>query len=165
MNRALLLLCASCLIFGSCKKTDPPADTVEQTLRSANQWVRVSARVVYKDPLTHGDSTKNYIDSSIICRLDNTMRFNTGFVGVENLGIKHCEIGEPDTKEFTWQATNDGKRLLLYGVQDLFPMNNIDASIETLALGALTLKYSQIIVNPQFQTADTLVYTDVFRQQ
>ncbi|MEO6833001.1 MAG: hypothetical protein ABI169_12410, partial [Chitinophagaceae bacterium] len=164
MNRAIFLFSALLMMLASCSKVTAP-DTVEQTLRSANSWVRINARVVYKDPLTGGDSTKNYIDSSIVCRLDNTMKFNDGFVGTINLGAKHCEIGEPDTRNFTWQATADGKHLSLYGVQDMFPMNNVDAQITTLTLGTLAIRYSSITIDPQFQTADTLIYTDVFRQQ
>lgn len=164
MNRAILLFSAFLITLASCSKVSAP-DTVEQTLRSANAWVRTNARVVYKDPLTHGDSTKNYIDSSIVCRLDNTMKFGEGFRGTIDLGAKHCEIGEPDTRDFTWQATADGKHLSLYGVQELFPINNVDAQITTLTLGTLALQYTVITKDPAFQTADTLIYTDVFRKQ
>lgn len=164
MNRAILLFSALLITLASCTKVSAP-DTVEQTLRSANSWVRINARVVYKDPITHGDSTKNYIDSSIVCRLDNTMKFNDGFVGTINLGAQHCEIGEPDSRDFTWQATADGKHLSLYGVQDLFPINNVDADITTLTLGTLAITYRTITIDPAFQTADTLIYTDVFRKQ
>ena len=164
MNRAILLICALIVVSSSCKKVSDPPETTQQKLRSANYWMRTSGKVTYKDSLTRGDSTRPSIDSFISCRLDNTLNFGNAFIGKIILGSAHCEIGEPDSRDFSWNCSADGKHLSMYGVQEVFFSNNVEAEILNLSFDALSLRYQVINVDPQFQTADTLIYTDVFRK-
>ena len=162
MNRLLLTLSLLLLIFSACTKPDNPV-TAEEDLRSGT-WVRSSGKVTAKDSLTGGDSTTDYVAPQDTCRKDNSLVFKENRVGVMNLGVLHCTIGEADTKTFTWQITEDGQHISLYGVSDYFPANDIDADIITRTLGYLTIKYKVIEIDPVFQTSDTLVYTDVLRK-
>src|SRR6187402_2689504 len=105
MNRLLLTLSSLLLLLSACTKSDPPM-SAEEDLRSGT-WVRTSGKVTYKDPLTHGDSTRDYLLTEPTCRLDNSLVFKVNLQGVMNLGADHCVSGEPDTKAFTWQITED----------------------------------------------------------
>lgn len=162
MARILLTLSAYLVLFSACKKAESPV-TAEDDLRSGT-WRRTSGRVTFKDPDTRGDSTLNYLEEELKCRLDNSLQFKDNFTGVMNLGGDRCTEAEPDTKAFTWQITKDEKKISLYGVEDYFPANNVDADILTRTLGYLTIRYRIIEIDPAFQTADTLIFTDVLRR-
>jgi hypothetical protein len=162
MNRLLLSLGALLLVFSACNKPDSPV-SAEEDLRSGT-WKRTSGKVTFKDPLTRGDSTKDYWSTEPECRLDNTLTFRVNYIGEMNLGTDHCSAGEPDTKAFTWQITEDGKKISLYGVKEYFPAEDIDADIVTRTLGFLTIQYRVITTDPIFQTADTTIYRDVLRK-
>ena len=162
MNRLLLTLSSLLLLLSACTKSDPPV-SAEEDLRSGT-WTRTSGTKVSKDSLTHGDSTRDYVGPQDTCRKDNSLTFKENLVGVMNLGVLHCTAGEPDTKAFTWQMTEDGNRISLYGVSDYFPANDIDADVVTRTLGYLTIKYRVISLDPVFQTSDTVIYTDVLRK-
>jgi len=162
MNRLLLTLGALVIILSACKKEDSPV-TAEEDLRSG-MWRRTSGKVTYKDPQTHGDSTMDYFTLQPECRKDNVLSFKVNDVGVLDLGVLRCTAGEADTKTFTWQVREDGTRISLYGVSDYFPANDIDADIITRTLGYLTIRYRVITTDAIFQTADTMIYTDVLRR-
>jgi hypothetical protein len=162
MNRLLLTLGALLILLSACKKEDSPV-TAEEDLRTG-MWRRTSGKETYKDPLTRGDSTRDYYTDQPDCRKDNMLTFKVNDVGVLDLGTLRCTAGEADTKTFTWQVTQDGKRISLYGVSDYFPANDIDADIITRTLGYLTIRYRVITTDAIFQTADTIIYTDVLRR-
>jgi len=162
MNRLLLTFGVLAVLLSGCKKDDGPV-SAEEDLRSGS-WRRSSGKVTYKDPATRGDSTMDYFTPQLECRKDNSMTFKFNDVGVLDLGVLRCTAGEGDTKTFTWQVREDGKRILLYGVSDYFPANDIDADIITRTLGYLTIRYRVISTDAVFQTADTMIYTDVLRK-
>lgn len=162
MNRIVLTLGSMMLLFAACTKPDDPV-SIEDDLRSG-VWRRTSGKVTYKDPATKGDSTMDYMPGVSDCRKDNAMEFKENFDGKMLLGDNHCTAGEPQTKPFTWQVTNNGQKLLLYGVSDYFPQNDIAADIVTQTLGYLTIRYQVITMDPQFQTSDTVTFTDVLRK-
>lgn len=150
------------LFLAACTKGDDPV-SIEEDLRGGT-WRRTSGKVTLKDPLTGGDSTLDYLTDLPDCRKDNAMEFKENFEGLMHMGAQQCIAGEPDTKKFTWQVTNNGTRLLLYGVEDFFPQSDIAADIISQTLGYLTIRYQVITVDPQFQTRDTLTYNDVLRK-
>ncbi len=162
MNRLLLTLAAMLVLFAACTKPDSPL-SAEEDLRDGT-WRRSSGRVTYKDSLTRGDSTIVYDTLEPKCRQDNRLKFNVNLKGTMSLGPDFCTAGEADNKEFTWQIRDNEKRLSLYGVSDYFPTNDVDAEILTRALGTLTIQYRVIKLDPAFQTADTLIYTDILRR-
>src|SRR5690606_1105381 len=122
MNRLILTLGSLLLLLAACSKTDSPV-SAEEDLRSGT-WRRTSGKVTIKDPLTRGDSTKDYFSDQPACRRDNSMTFRVNFEGTLDLGAERCTAGEPDTKSFTWQINEDGKRMSLYGVGEYFPISD-----------------------------------------
>ncbi len=171
MNRYLLVLSAlMLLILGSCSKPDD-TPTAEEDLRTG-VWGRpvsgntiTPGKVTYKDPVTNGDSTRDYLPGNLSCHLDNTLQFKTNNVGILGYGVEKCSGSEAETKTFTWQMSQDGQHLSMYGVGDFFGMDNVEATVLTRSMGYLSITYRQIVVDPRFQTADTLIYTDVIRRQ
>jgi hypothetical protein len=162
MNRFILALGSSLMLFAACTKGEDPV-SIEEDLRSG-VWRRTSAKMTYKDPATGGDSTLDYLALQPDCRKDNAMEFKENFDGQMDLGTKECTSGEPQTKKFTWQVVGDGQKLLLYGVEDYFPQNDITADIVSRTLGYMTIRYKVINMDPQFQTGDTVIFTDVLRK-
>lgn len=162
MNRFILFLGSALLFLASCTKVEDPV-SIEEDLRDG-KWRRTSGKVTYKDPLTNGDSTRDYLPELPDCRKDNAMEFKENYEGTLHMGAQQCTAGEPDTKRFTWQVTNNAQKLLLYGVEDYFPESDIAADIVSQTLGYLTIRYQVITVDPQFQTRDTLTFTDVLRK-
>ncbi len=162
MNRLLLTLGALLIIAAAaCNKTDSTT-SAEEDLRSGT-WRRTSGKQQYKDPITRGDSLRDYILLEDTCRKDNSLVFKEGYVGNVDHGGLHCVAAE-STKEFHWEVTKDEKHISLYGVADYFPINNVDADIITRTLGYLTIRYKVVTADPIHSTFDTLIYTDVFRR-
>ncbi len=162
MNRLLLALGALFVIaVAACNKVDSPT-SAEEDLRSG-VWRRTSGRVTYKDTISRGDSTRDYILKEDTCRKDNSIVFKEANLGTINHGTLHCVAAE-STKDFTWGISDDEKRIYLYGVADYFPVNNIDADIVTRTLGYLTITYKVINLDPIHSTRDTLIYTDILRR-
>ncbi len=170
MNRYLLVLCTLMLaILSSCsKKEDEP--TAAEDLRTG-VWARpmtnntyVFGKVMYKDPVTNGDSTRDYIPRDLLCHIDNSLEFKANGVGSLEYGVNRCSGSEAQNKTFTWEMNDDGSRLSMYGVGDFFGADNVEATVLLRSLGVLTIRYRQITIDPRFQTSDTLVYTDVIRR-
>jgi len=171
MNRYLLVLSAlMLLILGACSKADD-TPTAAEDLRSGT-WGRpasadtfLTGKVTYKDPLTNGDSIRGYYPGGLVCHMDNTLQFNENNSGLIGYGAKKCSGSEAGSKAFTWQISQDGNHLSMYGVGDFFGVDNVEATILTRSMGTLYIRYTQIIVDPRFQTADTLIYNDVIRRR
>ncbi len=162
MNRLLLFIGAA-LIFSACNKSVESPQSAEEDLRSGI-WKRTSGRVTYKDPITRGDSTVRYDLTQPKCWDDNSLKFMVNNQGTLDLGTTACTPSDPPTKAFTWHVTQDETHISLYGVQDYFPTDNVDATIITRTLGFLTIKYQAVHVDTLYHTFDTLTYTDVLRR-
>ena len=173
MNRVLLFISAA-LLFTACSKSVDSPQSAEEDLRTGT-WKRTSGRVAYKDPITRGDSSTRYDLgtgsttrpdlAAPTCWDDNSLLFKVANVGTINLGSTACTPSDPPSRNFTWQVTQDEKHISLYGVQDYFPIDNIDADIITRTLGFLTIRYKSVHVDTIYHTYDTLTYTDVLRRQ
>ena len=163
MNRVLPFISAA-LLFSACNKTVDSPQSAEEDLRTG-VWKRTTGRVTYKDPITRGDSTVRYDLTQPLCWDDNSLRFKVNDKGTLDLGSTACQASDPPTKDFTWQVTNNETHISIYGVQDYFPTNNVDAEIVTRTLGFLSIKYQAVHVDTLYHTYDTLTYTDVLRRQ
>jgi hypothetical protein len=170
MNRYLLVASAlMLLILNACSKADN-TPTAQEDLRTGT-WFRpvidsqiVFGKVTYKDPVTNGDSTRNYMPHNLLCHLDNSLQFKANGNGVLSYGVAKCSGSEADTRTFTWEMSDDGNRLSMYGVGDFFGTDNVEATVTLRSMGYLTLRYREVTINPRFQTSDTLIFTDTIRR-
>lgn len=171
MNRYLLVLSAlMTAILTSCSKPDE-TPTAADDLRTGT-WARpvvnnviTPGKEIYKDPLTGGDSTRNYEPNGRTCHLDNALQFKNNGDGIIEYGVEKCSGSEATTRSFTWTMSADGNRLSMYGVADFFGADNVEATVVTRSMGYLTIRYRKVTINPRFQTSDTLTYTDVIRRK
>jgi hypothetical protein len=161
MNRLLVTLSILVILFAACKKSDSTT-SAEEDLRSGI-WRRTSGKISYKDPITHGDSLKDYTLADSPCRKDNALLFKEGTIGIMDHGSLHCNSAEGNT-QFYWEVSKDEKHLSLYGVADYFPINDVDADILTRTLGYLTIRYRVVSADPLHSMYDTVYYTDVLRR-
>lgn len=171
MNRYKLVLSAlMLLLLGACSKPDE-TPTPEEDLRNGT-WGRPGSgefitpgKMTYKDPVTNGDSTREYLPGGKDCHLDNTLQFKTNGIGLLSYGVERCTGSEAENKTFNWEMSQDGREINMYGVADFFGTDNVKATVLVRSMGYLSIKYSSITVDPRFQTADTVVYTDVIRRK
>ena len=162
MNRVFLALCVLPLLFAACKKSDDTSTSVEEDLRSGT-WRRTSGKVSFRDPVSRSITIHDYLADEPDCRKDNSLKFGTAYIGTIDHGKVFCSSAETTTA-FNWEISKDGTHISLYGVQDYFPLNDLDAEILTRALGYLTIRYQLISADAAHSTLDTLTYTDVLRR-
>lgn len=157
-------------ILASCSKPDS-TPTAAEDLRTGT-WARpvvnkiiTPGKETYKDPLTGGDSTRDYAANGLACHLDNSLQFKVNGDGLIEYGVERCSGSEATTKSFNWAMSPDGNRLSMYGVGDFFGADNVEATVVSRSMGYLTIRYRKVTINPRFQTSDTLTYTDVIRRK
>ncbi|MBS1614606.1 MAG: hypothetical protein JST06_00645 [Bacteroidetes bacterium] len=161
MNRVILALCVLPLLFVACKKSDSTT-SIEEDLRSG-VWTRSSGKVSSLDPVTRKEVIWDYWSAQPDCIRDNSLQFNADYTGIIDHGKKFCTSAETST-QFHWEVSSDQQHISLYGVQDYFPVQDVNATILTRDLGYLTIRYQVITADAAHSTYDTLTYTDVLRR-
>ena len=103
MKKQILCIIAASLIFTlvvpACKHDDPPPPAKTKTeLISMSVWKFDNAKV-------GGNDVNAFLKT---CEKDNTIQFNANGSGTIDEGAAKCNVGDPQTRAFTWSfLTNE----------------------------------------------------------
>jgi hypothetical protein len=157
--RYLILFLSVIVVFASCSKQTVDVPQSKQDMLIAAKWHLIDIKVTVRD--TFGvDSTFEWLIDD--CKKDDNLEFDSSFQAIHHTGDARCYNNESEKYAFTWQLTDNGKTLGLYGVDDFFlGSSNVTGDISDLDGNKFTLKTTQF-VGAAIPPTDTLKYTKFY---
>jgi len=112
MRKLLFAVAGLALFTASCKKEDP-IDTSKTKYLMDDYWRLTKSIYIsdISDPLNLGSDI--YPDM-MACVKDNFMKFNTASTYTVYDHYVKCSPGDPDTREFFWQLSNNETHLKIF---------------------------------------------------
>lgn len=136
----LLLLAASLLVLGACKKSDDAAPSPSRAdLLTAKTW-RLSAQTTTATPIGGPATTTDDFAALSACERDNFFKFNPDKALLVDEGPTRCKASLPQTTTFTWALNADQTKLLVTSPGKTTPETDdiIELSASTLHIRTTT---------------------------
>lgn len=157
--RYLILFLSVIVIFASCSKQTVDVPQSKQDILISAKWHLIDIEMTVRDTFGRDSVIQWLIDD---CKKDDNLEFDSSFQAVHHSGDARCYNNESAEYAFTWQLTNNGKTLGMYGIDDFFlGSSNVTGDISDLDAAKFTLKTTQFI-GGTIPPTDTLKYTKFY---
>ena len=161
--RYFILFLSVIVIFVSCTKQTVTVPESKEDVLIKSKWHMTAIIATVRDTFGRDSSFDVTIPD---CKKDDNLEFKANFNAIHHAGDARCYYNEAADYAFTWQLTNDGKTLGLYGIDDfLLGTSSVTGDISDLTDSKFTFKTTQPIVGTLYPPTDTLKLTAVTFQK